>query len=80
VAKHLPKNSPQTRTTVTPGGLLRKTAYFTPDEWQALRQAAFDTEIPVSELIRLAVRKHLGLPPGPEIRPGPKTGEGRGHG
>jgi len=42
-------------TTVTAGGLLKKTIYFSPEEWQALRKKSYEEERPVSEIVRQLV-------------------------
>jgi hypothetical protein len=49
------------KTTVTPGGLLRKTVYFTEEEWQAVRTCSYREDINYSDVIRRAVRKEMGL-------------------
>jgi hypothetical protein len=61
-------------TTLTAGGLHRKTVYFTDAEWSVVRQAAFDSQLTISEVVRAAVRKHFNMPEGPEIRRGPRPG------
>lgn len=38
------------------------TTMFTPEEWAAIRQTAFDQGAPHSDVIREAVCKHLGIP------------------
>lgn len=48
--------------TVTPGGMLRKTVYFSPDEWQAIRQRAFAEDRAYTDIVREAVRRLLALP------------------
>ncbi len=45
----------------TPGGLLRKTAYFKSEEWQAIRRRAFETETTAADVIRQSVRSFLDL-------------------
>ena len=47
--------------TVTPGGLLRKTVYFQPEEWQAIRQRCLEEDIKYTELVRAAVRRYLKI-------------------
>lgn len=47
--------------TTTSGGLLKKTIYFDPEEWQALRKKSYEEERPVSEIVRELVRDGLGL-------------------
>lgn len=49
------------KTTFTPGGLLKKTIYLEPDEWEALREKSFREQRPISELIRALIRNGLGL-------------------
>ena len=46
---------------ITTGGLLRKTIYFSEDEWRAIRQRSFETDERYTEIVRTAVRKYLGL-------------------
>ena len=50
-----------TKTTVTPGGYLRKTAYFVDDEWNAIRWEAFEDEVTYADVIRRAVRNYFQL-------------------
>ena len=50
------------KTTVTVGGLLRKTVYFDDEEWQAIRRASYDADVAFSDVVRTAVRRDLGLP------------------
>lgn len=47
------------RTTMTEAGLVRKTVYFTPQEWQAIRLAAFEQNVAYSHVIQGVVRKAL---------------------
>src|SRR3954471_17604084 len=49
------------KTTVTPGGLLRKTVYFTEEEWHAIRTCSYRENINYSDVVRRAVRKEMGL-------------------
>ena len=49
------------KTTVTVGGLLRKTVYFDDEEWQAIRRASYDADVAFSDVVRTAVRRDLGL-------------------
>jgi hypothetical protein len=49
------------KTTVTPGGLLRKTVYFTKEEWHAIRTCSYRENINYSDVVRRAVRKEMGL-------------------
>jgi len=48
-------------TTVTAGGLLKKTIYFSPEEWQALRKKSYEEDRPVSEIVRQITAEALGL-------------------
>lgn len=48
-------------TTVTIGGLLRKTSYFEPVEWRAIRARADHDMTTAAEVIRRAVREYLDL-------------------
>ena len=48
-------------TTVTEAGLRRVALYLHPDEYKALRLAAFEQELPMSEIMREALRRHLHL-------------------
>ena len=48
-------------TTETPGGFLRKQIYLQPEEWDALRNRAFDEERSHSDIVREALRRYLGL-------------------
>ncbi len=43
------------------GVLMRKTAYFSPEEWEAIQAAKRDTGDAASEIIRRAVRNELNL-------------------
>jgi hypothetical protein len=49
------------KTTLTPGGLLKKTVYLESEEWEALRKRSFLEQRPISELIRSLIREGLGL-------------------
>jgi hypothetical protein len=49
------------KTTVTKGGLIRVVIYLSPEERKALKQAALDREMPASEVVREAIRAHLGI-------------------
>lgn len=49
------------KTTVTKSGLIRSVVYLSPDEREALRRAAFEEDRPASEIMREALRNHLGL-------------------
>jgi len=58
--KTSPKKGPKGGdTTVTAGGLLKKTVYFSPEEWSALRRLSFEEERSVSEIVREFVRDGL---------------------
>ncbi len=46
-------------TTVTTGGLLRKTCYFEAAEWRAIRQRAEDEMCTAAEIVRRAVRAYV---------------------
>jgi len=48
-------------TTVTPGGLLRKSCYFTETEWEAVRKKAYEENRTCADVIREAVRSFLQL-------------------
>ena len=52
---------PKGRTTISPGGLVKKTFWFEPDEAQRLRQEAFDQETSQTELVRAAVRRYFQM-------------------
>lgn len=57
-----PKAGPRGgRTTVTPGGMLKKTVYFDPEEWAALKKKSYEEDRPISEIIREILRAGLGL-------------------
>ena len=47
--------------TVYKSGLLRKTAYFYEDEWEAIRKAAYDRDVSYTDIIREAVRAYLNV-------------------
>jgi len=51
----------KSRTTITPGGLLRKTVYFGEDEWLAIKKKAYMEDRPYTDVVREAVRDFLGL-------------------
>lgn len=58
------QGSPQSKpdkTTVTPGGFLRKTVYFGSEEWEAIRAQAYREEQNYSDIVRRAVRRELNL-------------------
>ena len=47
--------------TTTPGGLLRKTVYFTETEWIAIKTKAFQEDRAYTDIIREAVRAVLDI-------------------
>lgn len=49
------------KTTVSPGGLIKKTFWFQPDEVQMLRKESYEREISQAALVRAAVRKYFGM-------------------
>lgn len=49
-------------TTVTPGGLNRMSTYLLPEEREAVRRRAFESDTSISEVIREAIRAFLDLP------------------
>ena len=49
-------------TTVTDAGLVRKTVYFDPEEWDAIRREAYKGDLAYTEIVRRAVRRALGVP------------------
>ena len=52
----------KTPSTTTPGGLLRKTVYFTETEWRAIRAKAYQEDRPYTDIVREAVRALLAIP------------------
>ncbi len=54
------------KTTVSPGGLIKKTFWFHPDEVERLRRAAYEGEVSQAELVREAVRQYFGMEPAEE--------------
>lgn len=48
-------------TTVTGSGLFRKTVYFSPEEWNAIRREAFEQNVAFTDIVRHAIRQQLGL-------------------
>lgn len=48
---------PREKTTVTSGGLLRKTIYFDSEEWAYIRRRGYEDERNYSEIVREAVRR-----------------------
>lgn len=51
----------KTDKSTTPGGLLRRTIYVTEAEWSALLERSYTGGLSVSEIIRQAIREHMGL-------------------
>jgi len=51
----------KTPSTTTPGGLLRKTVYFTETEWRAIRTKAYLEDRPYTDIVREAVRGLLNV-------------------
>ena len=49
-------------TTVTPGGLTRVSTYLDDAERSAVRKRAYEEERSISDVIRSAVRRYLGIP------------------
>jgi hypothetical protein len=49
------------RTTLTAGGLLKKTVYLDAEEWEILRRRSFDENRPISEILRELIRGGLEL-------------------
>jgi len=49
------------KTTVTKGGLIRTVIFLSPEERRALKQEALDREMPASEVVREALRRHLKI-------------------
>ena len=47
--------------TTTPGGLLRKTVYFSETEWRAIKTKAFQEDRAYTDIIREAVRTVLEI-------------------
>ncbi len=59
-----PPEGPAIRKTdksTTPGGLLRRTVYFSEDEWSALLTASFRSGRSVSDLLRELTRERFRL-------------------
>lgn len=50
-------------TTVTTSGMFRKTVYFSPEEWEAIRKEAYLQDRAYTDIIRDAVRRMLKLKP-----------------
>ena len=61
--RQAPKRSTprQGTTTITTGGLHRKTVYFSDEEWEAIRRHAFEKDRAYTDIIREAVRRLLGV-------------------
>ena len=49
------------KTTVSPGGLIRKAFYMHPDEVEALRRLSYEERRSEAEIVREAVRRYLGI-------------------
>ena len=49
------------QTTPTASGLLKKTIYLDPEEWDELRRKSYEESRPISEIIRELIRAGLGL-------------------
>jgi hypothetical protein len=49
-------------TTMTGPGLVRKTVYFSPEEWAAIRRRSYETGEPYTGIVRRAVRRALSVP------------------
>jgi hypothetical protein len=47
--------------TIYESGLLRKTVYFYPEEWAAIRKAAYEEDKNYTEVIREAVRAYFSI-------------------
>jgi len=41
--------------------MLKKTVYFDPEEWAALKKKSYEEDRPISEIIREILRAGLGL-------------------
>lgn len=50
--------------TTTPGGLLRKTVYFSEAEWKAIKAKAYREDRPYTDIVREAVRALISADPG----------------
>lgn len=46
---------------MTTGGMFRKTVYFSPQEWEAIRREAFLQDRAYTDIVRDAVRQMLAL-------------------
>jgi|GEM_PF-1039855 len=49
------------KTTISPGGLMRKTFYLGPEEEELLRQEAFRLRRSEGDIVRELIRLHFGL-------------------
>ena len=49
------------KTTISPGGLMRKTFYLGPEEEEQLRQEAFQLRRSEGDIVRRLIRVHYGL-------------------
>jgi hypothetical protein len=47
--------------TIYKSGLLRKTAYFYEEEWEAIRRAAYDRDVSYTDIIREAIRAYFKI-------------------
>ncbi len=56
------KKKGEGKTTVSPGGLIKKTFWFHAEEVQMLRKAAYEQETSQAELVRKAVRLFFDMP------------------
>ncbi len=60
--KDVPTEGPRGgKTTVTKRGLIRTVVYLHQDERKALKMAAAERDVPASEIMREALRRHLGI-------------------
>lgn len=53
------------KTTTTQTGMLRKTIYFSDEEWKAIRAHSYHNDMNYTDIVRAAIRHYLGLPPEP---------------
>lgn len=44
-----------------PSGLMRKTVYFYPEEWEAIRREASESQKSCADIVRMAVRDRLSV-------------------
>lgn len=59
--KTVGKRKQPANTSVTPGGLIRKSYYVTLIEYEAIREHCFKHDIKETELIRRSFRRYLGM-------------------